>query len=194
MTQTPFAGDRRQCLIWAGALFGATALGNPAFASGQAGEAPAGKATSPIKGLGPTGLSVRDIDKSAQFYAALGFVLGEKYDMPHSAAKASGAKDPDARMWMQQISWGTTNFLLVQFDPPVAASPGAGPTAQRGLSNLELMVDDVDRAANQIRSLGGVVLEGTRTTLTDLGSPPLHIVLCQDPDGTVIALVHEENK
>jgi|JRYL01.1.fsa_nt_gb catechol 2,3-dioxygenase-like lactoylglutathione lyase family enzyme len=194
MTQSPFVGDRRECLIWAGALIGAAAAGSPAFAADKAAPPSDSKTSFPIKGLGPFGLSVRDIDKSALFYGALGFTLGEKYDMPHSAAKASGAADPDARMSMQQISWGATNLLLVQFDPPVAAAPGEGPAARRGLSNLELMVDDVDRAANQIRALGGVVLDGTRSTLTDLGTPPLHMVLCQDPDGTMIALVHEDNK
>jgi catechol 2,3-dioxygenase-like lactoylglutathione lyase family enzyme len=141
-----------------------------------------------IQALGPIGLSVRDIEKSARFYAALGFELGERVPVPASGAHALGARGSNARLVMQRIWRDGAKLLLMQVEPSPAA-PGPGAAAQLGLTHLELFVDDIDNVASGIARMGGTALPTTRVTLTDVGPAPLHMMFCQDPDGTLLALV-----
>ena len=60
---------------------------------------------------------------------------------------------------------------------------------QLGLTHLSLRVDDLDRAAQVIESLGGTVVTSTRTTLGP-SHGPLDFVYCTDPDGVRIELMH----
>ena len=56
---------------------------------------------------------------------------------------------------------------------------------QIGLTHLAFQVDDVEEAAARLVSLGGTVIEETRTTLA--GS--IKLIVVKDPDGTRIELV-----
>jgi catechol 2,3-dioxygenase-like lactoylglutathione lyase family enzyme len=143
-----------------------------------------------IRSLGPIGLSVRDIERSARFYAALGFELGERVPVPASGANALGARGANARLVMQRIWRDGAKLLLLQLEP-APSEPGRGAAAQLGLTHLEMFVDDIDSVAAEIARMGGAALNETRATLADVGPEPLHMMFCRDPDGTLIALVKQ---
>jgi lactoylglutathione lyase len=79
---------------------------------------------------------------------------------------------------------------LLHFDSP-GHSGGSErrPMNQLGITHLSLRVDDVDRVAHVIESLGGTVVTSTRTTLGP-SDDPLDFVYCTDPDGVRIELMH----
>ena len=56
---------------------------------------------------------------------------------------------------------------------------------QIGLTHLAFQVDDLEETVARLVSLGGTVIEETRTTLVET----IQLVVVKDPDGTRVELV-----
>jgi catechol 2,3-dioxygenase-like lactoylglutathione lyase family enzyme len=82
-----------------------------------------------------------------------------------------------------------TTIELLQFESPGHTGDGARrPVNRLGLTHLSVRVADVGAAAARIAQVGGVVLDGTRTTFGE-GDSLMDFVYCTDPDGTRVELL-----
>jgi catechol 2,3-dioxygenase-like lactoylglutathione lyase family enzyme len=127
-------------------------------------------------------ISVADLAKSAKFYQALGFEVGDVHPLPSPIAKLLGGKG-DAKLQIQFAKRDGVVLELVNFAPAPTEKASAGSAAQLGLAHIGLRVDSVDRVAKLVTENGGKTLDATRTKLG-----PMDILFVTDPDGTHIEL------
>lgn len=137
----------------------------------------------------------RDLEKSLEFYVdILGANVHEIFSSADSDLRdvmgvdASGARGYRAAL----IYWGESKrgpyIDLVQWVGQSTIESRPPLTAQdRGLVRVALQVDDVDEVAKELKAKG-------ITPLGDVDEAPvgpwnLRLVLCEDPDGTLIEFV-----
>jgi lactoylglutathione lyase len=133
------------------------------------------------------GLCVTDLDRSLRFYCeGLGFEAAERYELDSKEAVGLDLAlevPGHVQVVSQFIRSGGMAIELLGYTTP---SPHGRPSASRsqlGLTHLSFYVDDRDAAAAHLVSLGGTVLEETRT------SPGIDLVFLEDPDGNRIELM-----
>jgi predicted enzyme related to lactoylglutathione lyase len=128
------------------------------------------------------GLCVSDIERSARFYEALGFVLEHYVDIVAPFERMTELPGTDGRAGF--FRRGDVRIELATYE-----SPGVvGPTERRamnqlGLTHLSLIVADLDAVAGRIAEHGGQVLSHTRVE-----SPMGPMMFCTDPDGIRLEL------
>lgn len=99
---------------------------------------------------------------------------------------------PDKLMMRSQfLRLGQMLLELIQFDePPLLPGPALRPLNQLGLTHLSFRVTDIDMVSRELESLGGKILETTRTVVELPGTAPGKLIFCTDPDGTRIELMN----
>ena len=139
----------------------------------------------PNRELGPDGLvlgglsiSVRDLDRSIGFYRALGFSVGEAFQVLPDYGPLLGLP-PGFQARAVYIRRDRVPIELVEVvSPPAAALPSSGLGAQLGMAHIRLHTDDLERAAALVLANGGRVLNGRRTLANAMA-----YACCLDPDG-----------
>jgi lactoylglutathione lyase len=133
------------------------------------------------------GLCVTDLDRSLRFYCeGLGFEAAERYELDSKEAVGLDLAlevEGHVQVTSQFIRSGGMAIELLGYASP---APSGRPSPSRGLlglTHLSFYVDDRDAAAAHLVSLGGTVLEETRT------SPGIDLVFLTDPDGVRIELM-----
>jgi lactoylglutathione lyase len=134
------------------------------------------------------GICVGDLERSLRFYCeGLGFEKAESHVIGSEFARLMDL--PDVAVTSQFIRKGPTSIELLAFSEPTAFGDGVRrPMQQLGLTHLSFRVTDVAATAASVASLGGAVVEASRTTI-DLGGTTLTFVYCTDPDGVRIELM-----
>ena len=122
-----------------------------------------------------------------RFYCdGLGFTRAEGYDLDDQMLdgldRALEVRAP-VRLRSQMITNGDLKVELLHFTEPVAAGTPSTTRARVGFTHLSFLVDDVDRVAARLATLGGTILDGTRA---ELG---YEVVFLADPDGARIELM-----
>ena len=134
------------------------------------------------------GICVSDLERSRYFYReGLGFDEVGSHHVGHEFASLMEVAGVDLDSVMVARD-GVTVELLSFRAPGWTGEPVRRPMNQLGLTHLSFRVDDVDVAASAIERAGGMVIDGTRTTL-DVPGVSLDFVYCTDPDGTRIELM-----
>jgi catechol 2,3-dioxygenase-like lactoylglutathione lyase family enzyme len=134
------------------------------------------------------GICVSDLDRSLRFYCeGLGFepVASHQVGEEFGALMEVEGVQLESRMLARD---GVTIELLGFVAPGTSGDGSRRPMNQLGLTHLSLRVDDVDGLAAVVESLGGTVVEATRTTF-DLPGARLDFLYCTDPDGVRIELM-----
>jgi catechol 2,3-dioxygenase-like lactoylglutathione lyase family enzyme len=133
------------------------------------------------------GLCVSDLDRSLRFYCeGLGFEAAERWELDSKEAVGLDLAlevEGHVQVVSQFIRLGGMAIELLGYASPV---PTGRPSTSRGLlglTHLSFYVDDRDAAADHLVSLGGTILEETRT------SPGIDLVFLADPDGVRIELM-----
>ncbi|WNG90733.1 VOC family protein [Mycobacterium sp. ITM-2016-00318] len=131
------------------------------------------------------GLCVSNIEKSLRFYVdGLGFEVQEQIPSKDEVAELAEVTPP-VDMLAQFIVKDRTRLELLAWRRPGVRGEASRYRNQIGLTHLAFQVDDLDEATARLVSLGGTVIEETRTTLVDT----IKLVVVKDPDGTRIELV-----
>jgi lactoylglutathione lyase len=135
------------------------------------------------------GICVSDLERSLRFYCeGLGFELGQSHTVGCEFGRLMEVED--VVLQSRFVHRDGVSLELLHFDSPGHSGGSVRrPMNQLGLTHLSLRVDDLDRAAQVIESLGGTVVTSTRTTLGP-SHDPLDFVYCTDPDGVRIELMH----
>ena len=136
------------------------------------------------------GICVSDIDASLRFYCeGLGFEKAETWTIGSDYARLMEL--PDVTLTSQFIRKdGFAIELLCYVEPDTLGDGERRAVNKLGFTHLNLRVDDVDVVAERLRSLGGTVLDHTRTTFGEVGgADTLDFVYCTDPDGTRVELM-----
>jgi len=131
------------------------------------------------------GICVSDLDRSLRFYTeGLGFEPTEHFQIGAEFGTLMEIEGVAVRS--QFLRRDHLSIELLFYDAPGhVGEPVRRPVNQLGLTHLNFRVDDVDEVAARLRSLGGTVLDHTRTTF----GPDMDFVYCTDPDGTRIELM-----
>jgi lactoylglutathione lyase len=131
------------------------------------------------------GLCVSDIEKSLRFYVdGLGFEVQEQIPSKDEVARLAEVTPP-VDMLAQFIVKDGTRLELLAWRHPGVRGEASRYRNQVGLTHLAFQVDDLDEATARLVSLGGTIIEETRTTLVDT----IKLVVVKDPDGTRVELV-----
>jgi catechol 2,3-dioxygenase-like lactoylglutathione lyase family enzyme len=131
------------------------------------------------------GLCVADLERSLRFYVdGLGFEVEEQIPSNDEVAELAEVTPP-VDMLAQFIAKDGTRLELLAWQQPGTRGEASRFRNQIGLTHLAFRVDDIDEATARLVSLGGTVIEETRTTLVDT----IKLVVVKDPDGTRVELV-----
>ena len=134
------------------------------------------------------GICVSDLERSLRFYCdALGFEKAESHAIGSEFARLMDLSD--VAVTSQFIRKGPTGIELLAFSEPAPFGERARRAVNRlGLTHLSFRVRDVAATTARIVTLGGAVVESSRTTI-DFGGRPLEFVYCTDPDGVRVELM-----
>jgi catechol 2,3-dioxygenase-like lactoylglutathione lyase family enzyme len=128
--------------------------------------------------VGGLSVSVRHLEASVDFYRALGFSVGETFDVLPAYGPMLEAP-PGFRARAVYVRRDGVAMELVEFaSPPAQTSASAGLAAQIGLAHIRFHVDDLGRMGALVSAHGGRVLDETRIVANTMA-----YVFCTDPDG-----------
>jgi catechol 2,3-dioxygenase-like lactoylglutathione lyase family enzyme len=135
------------------------------------------------------GICVSDLERSVRFYCeGLGFAPAESHTVGQEFGRLMELDGVHLRSQFVRRDAVAIELLHYSVPGPIG-DPVRRPMNQLGLTHLSVRVDDVDAVISTLESLGGTVVEPTRTTF-DLSGIPLDFVYCTDPDGTRIELMN----
>jgi lactoylglutathione lyase len=88
------------------------------------------------------------------------------------------------------ISKGEFTFELLHYNTPQPHGEASSTRNQIGFTHLAVDVDDLEETIARLQTLGGTLINSTRTTFT---SPEgtLEVVFMADPDGVRVELVRQ---
>src|SRR5271155_915983 len=110
------------------------------------------------------GICVSDLERSLRFYCeGLGFAPAESHVVGDEFGRLMELDGVVLRSQFIRRD-GVAIELLPYSSPATTGEPVRRPMNQLGLTHLSVRVDDVDAVAAVVESLGGTVVEGTRTT------------------------------
>jgi catechol 2,3-dioxygenase-like lactoylglutathione lyase family enzyme len=127
-----------------------------------------------------TSISVRDLDKSVEFYKKLGYEQVHRYD------------EADGSMSIVHLKLGSS-FLEIfaykknQKQPPVKYQYG-NDLEQVGVKHIALRTDDIEAALADLRAKG-LVNDDTKITF---GRTKISYFFIQDPDGVWVEFVKDD--
>jgi lactoylglutathione lyase len=132
-------------------------------------------------GVSHIGLRVRDLDRSKQFYEALGFAEVNRLTVPDKIA--AGLLGLEAPIGFEAVYLRHDGVVLqlLTFAGHPAPEESQRSMVNAGLTHLSIAVDDVERAKDAVRSSGGTVT----------AEPPGgYACMVRDPEGQLIELIH----
>jgi catechol 2,3-dioxygenase-like lactoylglutathione lyase family enzyme len=135
-----------------------------------------------------SGLCVSDLEASLRFYTeGLGFELAEGYDVGDEVADTLEVPHGVQLRSQMIVKDGTKIELLGWTSPGVHGRPSQTRN-QLGLTHLSFTVEDMPAVEARLVTLGGTVIDSTRTHI-DMGGATLDLLFLADPDGTRIELM-----
>jgi shikimate kinase/catechol 2,3-dioxygenase-like lactoylglutathione lyase family enzyme len=150
---------------------------------------PGGGAPAPTR-VSHVGICVADMDRSLRFYRdGLGFQATHDFSVGPEFGRLMEVDG--VRLHSQFLRRDGVSIELLHFAEPGQSGDGSRrPVNRLGFTHLSIRVPDVTAAAARVVQVGGVVLEGTRTTFGGAGDEGvMDFVYCTDPDGTRIELM-----
>jgi catechol 2,3-dioxygenase-like lactoylglutathione lyase family enzyme len=139
-----------------------------------------------IKAVRHTGVVVRDLEKSTEFYCALGFVEDNQ------AIEEGDFIDTVVGMQNVKLEWvklkapdGYLLELLQYHSHPEQKEIAKQRSNQLGCSHLAFSVDDIDTVCKEIKKIGGSVVSPPALT----NDKKVKVVYCHDNEGNLMEIV-----
>jgi catechol 2,3-dioxygenase-like lactoylglutathione lyase family enzyme len=139
-----------------------------------------------IKAVRHTGVVVRDLEKSTEFYCALGFVEDNQ------AIEEGDFIDTVVGMQNVKLEWvklkapdGYLLELLQYHSHPEQKEIAKQRSNQLGCSHLAFSVDDIDTVCKEIKKIGGSVVNPPALT----NEKKVKVVYCHDNEGNLMEIV-----
>lgn len=130
------------------------------------------------------GLCVSDLQPSLRFYEGLGFEHDTTRDLqpPDAVTGQLLGIEPPVGLTAVYLRRDEFTLELLHYRRPDNPAPGARPMNQPGLTHLSFTVGDLDATIEQVRALGGEVVESS-----NIGPA----VMVRDPDGQLLELLRK---
>lgn len=130
------------------------------------------------------GLCVSDLQPSLRFYEGLGFEHDTTRDLqpPDALTGQLLGIEPPVGLTAVYLRRDEFTLELLHYGRPDNPAPGARPMNQPGLTHLSFTVGDLDATIEQVRALGGEVVESS-----NIGPA----VMVRDPDGQLLELLRK---
>ncbi len=141
--------------------------------------------------LGHVGITVKDIDKSIEFYKALGFKVidyPEGWDTDEIANKGLGINAPDFKYRYATLKSGDYNFELVEYAKPKGIKVDL-PMNVIGGFHMGYYVDSIDDTLAALKPFGCEPF--TEPNIEHTAISYYKWVLITDPDGGLIELLED---
>ncbi|MDP0562402.1 MAG: VOC family protein [Candidatus Endonucleobacter sp. (ex Gigantidas childressi)] len=139
-----------------------------------------------IKAVRHTGVVVRDLEKAAEFYRALGFIDDNQ------AIEEGGFIDSVVGLRDAKVEWiklkapdGYLLELLQYHSHPIEKQIIKQKSNQLGYSHLAFSVDNIDIVCEKIEEIGGSMVNSP--TLTN--DKKVKVAYCHDNEGNLIEIV-----
>jgi catechol 2,3-dioxygenase-like lactoylglutathione lyase family enzyme len=139
-----------------------------------------------IKAVRHTGVVVRDLEESTEFYCALGFVEDNQ------AIEEGDFIDTVVGMQNVKLEWvklkapdGYLLELLQYHSHPEQKEIAKQRSNQLGCSHLAFSVDDIDTVCKEIKKIGGSVVSPPALT----NDKKVKVVYCHDNEGNLMEIV-----
>jgi catechol 2,3-dioxygenase-like lactoylglutathione lyase family enzyme len=139
-----------------------------------------------IKTVRHTGLVVRDLEKSTEFYCALGFVEDNQ------AIEEGDFIDTVVGMQNVKLEWvklkapdGYLLELLQYHSHPEQKEIAKQRSNQLGCSHLAFSVDDIDTVCEKIEEIGGSIVNPSALT----NDKKVKVAYCHDNEGNLMEIV-----
>ena len=139
-----------------------------------------------IKAVRHTGVVVRDLEKSTEFYCALGFVEDNQ------AIEEGDFIDTVVGLQKVKLEWvklkapdGYILELLQYHSHPEQKEIEKQRSNQLGCSHLAFSVDDIDTVCKEIKKIGGSVVNPPALT----NEKKVKVVYCHDNEGNLMEIV-----
>jgi len=139
-----------------------------------------------IKVVRHTGIVVRDIEKSTDFYCALGFVKDNQ------AIEEGNFIDTIVGLQNTKLEWvklkapdGYLLELLQYHSHPESTEITQQKSNKLGCSHMAFSVDNIDRICEKIEQLGGFVINPPALT----NDKKIKVAYCHDLEGVLMEIV-----
>jgi len=138
-----------------------------------------------IKAVRHTGIVVRDLKKSTQFYSALGFIEhGRAIEEGDFIESVVCLKDVKVEWVKLKSPDGCLIELLQYHSHPKQKEIVRQQSNQLGHSHLALSVDNIDTVCKEIEKMGG-----STNTPTLTRDKKIKVVYCHDNEGNLLEIV-----
>lgn len=138
-----------------------------------------------------TGLVVRDLKRSIQFYEALGLKVWRREEESGSFIDTVVGISGVRIEWAKMKCPDETIVELLQYHSHPDAQPIVDARSnQLGYSHIAFTVESVEQTCEEIGGLGGSVVNPP--TLAPSGL--VKVAYCRDPDGILMEVVEEVNR
>jgi catechol 2,3-dioxygenase-like lactoylglutathione lyase family enzyme len=128
--------------------------------------------------VGGLAISVSDLDRSLQFYRALGFSIGQPFQVLAAYGPVLGLS-PGFQARAVYIRRDRVLIELVEvMSPRITTPPSQGLGVQQGLAHIRFHADSLERLAALVVANGGRLLDDRRTVANGMA-----YAFCTDPDG-----------
>ena len=139
-----------------------------------------------IKAVRHTGIVVRDLEKSMEFYCALGFVKDNQ------AIEEGNFIDTVVGLQNTKLEWvklkapdGYLLELLQYHSHPESTEITQQKSNKLGCSHMAFSVDNIDRICEKIEQLGGFVINPPALT----NDKKIKVAYCHDLEGVLMEIV-----
>jgi catechol 2,3-dioxygenase-like lactoylglutathione lyase family enzyme len=135
-----------------------------------------------------TGIVVRQLDRSINFYKALGLTLWRR-ELETGAFISTVVGLPGTHLEWAKLTCpdGSLVELLQYHSHPSGQTPEKTPANSLGCSHLAFTVADSEATCDTIRKLGGTVVNPPALSPDN----SVRVAYCHDPDGTLLEIVEE---
>jgi len=139
-----------------------------------------------IRSVRHTGIVVRDLEKSTEFYCALGFVKDNQ------AIEEGNFIDTVVGLQNTKLEWvklkapdGYLLELLQYHSHPESTEITQQKSNKLGCSHMAFSVDNIDRICEKIEQLGGFVINPPALT----NDKKIKVAYCHDLEGVLMEIV-----
>jgi catechol 2,3-dioxygenase-like lactoylglutathione lyase family enzyme len=144
-------------------------------------------------GLSFLGVTCTDLERSVDFYAALGFRELARFPSAHDTGDHLHIDGPMAmvEVLMRAPAGGGVHLMLVGFDEPNVRASASRAANTIGMWRCALLLPELDRAVRALRAADIELLSDPQSMTMGPGLPELRFACFRGPDHEVIELIEQ---